>query len=153
MKRFLWIVFAFLASTAAAQRAADQCGLGADERTVLEAVLRHFQVMDGSVEVRPFERALPAERYTPEAAAAVGDFNTRNAGPCPAADGPLTGLSLIVGPLKTRLSRVGFDAASATAFAEITMIGGPEIGSSHFVLLNRGGGGWKVIEDRLYRMF
>lgn len=118
-----------------------------------ETLLAHFQVFEGNVEIRPLGRALPADRPESVVASAVADFNARNGKACPALDGPVAGLRLIVGSLKTRLSRVGFDPAGTTAFAEVTMIGDPETGSGHFVVLRKDGRDWKVIEDRVYRMF
>lgn len=138
---------------AAAQEAGDPCSTGSDERAVHEALLAHFQVMEGTIKVAPLGRSLPTDGYDAAVAPAVADFNRRNAGPCPAIDGPFTGAPLFEGPQRTRLSRVGFDAGAATAFAEITMIGGPEFGSSHYVVLKRQGHGWAVSEELLYRMF
>ena len=155
MKNFLQTVFACLlvASGAAAQMPTDACQSVADERQVQNALLAYFQVMEGTVEVRPLDRLIAADKYAPTVAPAVADFNTRNAGPCSAVDGPVTGLRLIAGTLKTRLSRVGFDATATTAFAEITMIGGPETGSSHFAVLKKDGKIWTVVEDSIYRIF
>jgi len=155
MRNFLRTLFAclLLASGAAAQVPADVCQSVADERPVHDALLAYFQIMEGTVEVRPLGRPLAADKYDPTVAPAVADFNARNAFPCPAIDGPVEGLQLIATPHRTRLSRVGFDAAAATAFAEITMIGGPETGSGHFVVLKNDGQAWKVIEDRIYRIF
>ncbi len=155
MKNFLRVLFAclLLASWAAAQMPADACQSVADERAVHDALLAYFQVMEGTVKVRPLGRSLAADKYDPAVAPAVADFNARNAFPCPAIDGPVAGLRLIAAPHRPQLSRAGFDAARTMAFAEITMIGGPETGSSHFIVLKNDGQAWKVIEDRIYRIF
>lgn len=154
MKRLLALMLTFLLSAPAiAQTVSDPCLPGPETRSVFDEILKHFLVMEGTVDVRPFERAVPAERYGADVAPAAADFNVRNAASCPNGDAPLTGLRLLAGPQKTRLSRVGFDALAMTAFAEITMIGGPEIGSSHYVILKKAGGTWKVVEERQYRIF
>lgn len=147
------VVCLFVTSGAAAQAPDPVCQPSPGERPVHLALLTHFQVVEGTVEVRPLGGARPAEGLDPAVGQAVTDFNERNAGPCPSVDGPVPGLSLLAGSHKTRLSRVGFDAAGTTAFAEITMIGGPETGSSHFVVLRKEEKGWEVAEDRLYRIF
>lgn len=155
MRLFVRVLIAclFVAGGASAQAPDAACRPSPGEKPVHEALLTHFQVVEGTVDVRPFDRIQPAEREEPAVGEAVADFNARNARLCPATDGPVPGLSLIAGPHRTRLSRVGFDGAGTTAFAEITMIGGPEIGSGHFVVLKRKGPTWTVIEDRIYRMF
>lgn len=155
MKNFLRTLVACLlvASGAAGQTPPDACRSVADERPVQDALLAYFQVMEGTVEVRSLDRRLAADTYAPTVAPAVADFNTRNAGPCPAIDGPVAGLQLFPGTLKTRLSRVGFDATATTAFAEITMIGDPETGSSHFVVLKKDRQTWTVVEEYAYRIF
>lgn len=143
----------FIVAGAAAQAPSGACRPAPEEQLVHGLLLKHFMVVEGSVEVRPFAEAQTIQREDPRVGQAVADFNGRNAGSCPSVDGPVPGLSLLASSHKTRLSRVGFDAAGTTAFAEITMIGGPETGSSHFVVLRKEGKGWKVAEDRLYRIF
>ena len=142
-----------LAGAAFAQSPTDPCRPVADERPVHETLLTHFQVFEGSVKLAAYERPVPAGSYGPTIAPAVVDFNARNASACAAANGAMTDIPLIEGPHRTRLSRVGFDVDATMAFAEITMIGGPEIGSSHFVVLKRDGPRWIVIEEQLYRIF
>lgn len=142
-----------LSFEASVQGLAGSCLPPADERTIHEVLLAHFHVNEGTVEVRHLTSPMSAERTDPAVAAAIADFNQRNGMACPAMEGPLTGLSLLAGSHRTRLSRVGFDVAGTTAVAEITMIGDPETGSGHFAVLKRDGAAWKVIEDRLYRMF
>lgn len=151
---FLAAAISFLFSwNAVAQVPAARCVLAPDEQAVHRLLLKHFQIFEGTVKVMPYNGEARPDRYGPDIAPAVIDFNTRNRGACPVADGALADLSLIVSSHRTRLSRVGFDTAATTAFAEITMIGDPEIGASHFVVLKKDGERWTVTEDRRYRIF
>jgi|GEM_PF-7117217 hypothetical protein len=147
------LIWLAMSLSAVGQVPSTTCRPDADERRIFEVLIRHFQVMAGTVEIRPYDKPLATERYSPDVAAIIADFNHRNVTPCPGTDGPLAGIRLLAGSQNTQISRAGFDVPRTRAFIEITLIGGPEIGSGHYVILKKDAADWQVAEERQYRMF